>query len=231
MATQTVKGHLLARRETVRTLEWLARRWNVSKSEAFRRVIQASAAREPREAGREALRALDDLQRSLELTAGRRVGLERRLRAERRSASAPARVARPVILLDTSFLIARCRRAPPRTRRLREWLRADEELGMSAIAWAEFLCGPIEREQVDLAARVVPRRVRLRRGGRQRSPRGLFNDAGRRRGSLTDCMIAATALRIDALARHREPRRFPSLRGGRAAHRRNVKRAAGPQRR
>ena len=87
MATETIKGTYSLDVETVRALERLARRWNVSKSEALRRVIQASAAREPREAGQEALRALDDLQRSLDLTAGAATGWSADARTERRSAS------------------------------------------------------------------------------------------------------------------------------------------------
>lgn len=87
MATQTVKGTYSLDLETVRALEALARRWNVSKSEALRRVIQAGAAREPREAGREALRALDDLQRSLGLAGGAAAAWSGRTRAERRRTS------------------------------------------------------------------------------------------------------------------------------------------------
>jgi len=52
--------------ETVRTLENLAKRWGVSKSEALRRSIRASAATRPRTGA--ALQALDDLQRSLGLS-------------------------------------------------------------------------------------------------------------------------------------------------------------------
>jgi hypothetical protein len=87
MATETIKGTYSLDVETVRALEALARRWNVSKSEALRRVIQAGAAREPREAGREALRALDELQRSLSLTRSAAAAWSARARAERRSAS------------------------------------------------------------------------------------------------------------------------------------------------
>jgi predicted nucleic acid-binding protein len=102
-----------------------------------------------------------------------------------------------VIVLDTSFLIRALAPGSAQDARLREWLRADEDLGMSAIAWAELLCGPIERGQADLAARVVPRRFAFGEEDAAVAAR-LFNDTGRRRGSLTDCMIAATALRIDA---------------------------------
>ncbi len=87
MASETIKGTYSLDVETVRALEGLARRWNVSKSEALRRVIQAGAAREPREAGREALRALDDLQRALDLSAGAAAGWAARAQAERRRAA------------------------------------------------------------------------------------------------------------------------------------------------
>jgi hypothetical protein len=87
MATETIKSTYSLDVETVRALEKLARRWNVSKSEALRRVIRASAAQEPRDAGREALRALDDLQRALDLTTGAAARWSAGARAERRSAS------------------------------------------------------------------------------------------------------------------------------------------------
>jgi predicted nucleic acid-binding protein len=102
-----------------------------------------------------------------------------------------------VIVLDTSFVIRALARGSAQDARLREWLRNGEELGMSAIAWAELLCGPIEPDQVELAARVVPRRFAFGEEDATTASR-LFNETGRRRGSLTDCMIAATALRLDA---------------------------------
>jgi hypothetical protein len=87
MATETIKGTYSLDVETVRALEKLARRWNVSKSEALRRVFRASAAQDPRDAGHEALRALDELQRALDLTNGAAARWSAGARAERRSAS------------------------------------------------------------------------------------------------------------------------------------------------
>jgi hypothetical protein len=87
MASETIKGTYSLDVETVRALERLARRWNVSKSEALRRVIQASAAQAPRDAGQEALRALDALQRALDLSAGAAGRWSTRARTERRSVS------------------------------------------------------------------------------------------------------------------------------------------------
>jgi predicted nucleic acid-binding protein len=102
-----------------------------------------------------------------------------------------------VIVLDTSFLIRALARGSPQDARLREWLRDGEEFCMSAIAWTELLCGPIEPAAVELAGRVVPRRIGFGEEDAALAAR-LFNDSGRRRGSLTDCMIAAGALRLGA---------------------------------
>jgi len=87
MATETVKTTYSLDVKTVRTLETLAQRWKVSKSEALRRAIQASAEREPRDAGREALRALDELQQALGLTPETATRWQRATRAERRASS------------------------------------------------------------------------------------------------------------------------------------------------
>ncbi|HSD52914.1 MAG TPA: ribbon-helix-helix protein, CopG family [Burkholderiales bacterium] len=87
MATETIKSTYSLDVDTVRALEKLARRWNVSKSEALRRVIRASAAQAPRDAGHDALRALDDLQRALDLTTGAAARWSTGARTERRSAS------------------------------------------------------------------------------------------------------------------------------------------------
>lgn len=102
-----------------------------------------------------------------------------------------------MIVLDTSFLIRAMTRGSPQDLRLREWLAAGEPLAMSAIAWAEFLCGPIEAGHADLASRVVPQRLAFGDEDAALAAQ-LFNAAGRRRGSLTDCMIAASALRAGA---------------------------------
>ena len=85
MATMTIKSTYSLDVGTVRTLEALARRWNVSKSEALRRAIRGEAARQPSRADAR-LQALRSLQKSV---AARGVDLERwgREAAEIRSAS------------------------------------------------------------------------------------------------------------------------------------------------
>jgi predicted nucleic acid-binding protein len=102
-----------------------------------------------------------------------------------------------VIHLDTSFLIRALTRGSPEDRRLRAWLQEASTVGISAVSWAEFLCGPVEAEDVALAARIVGDPVEFTADDSAGTAR-LFNLAGRRRGSLTDCMIAAVALRVGA---------------------------------
>ena len=67
MAITTIKSTYALDVETVKALEEMARRWNVSKSEALRRAIRAAAA-EARLDRNEAIEALDELQESLNLT-------------------------------------------------------------------------------------------------------------------------------------------------------------------
>jgi predicted nucleic acid-binding protein len=80
------------------------------------------------------------------------------------------------------------------------------------VSWAEFLCGPLEAEDVDLANRIVGEPLAFL-GDDARLTARLFNLAGRRRGSLVDCLIAATAVRAGAALATRNPadfRRFQS---------------------
>ena len=102
-----------------------------------------------------------------------------------------------MIHLDTGFLISALRRGSIEDRRLREWLAQREPIGISAVGRTEFLCGSVEPHDVELAARVLQEPVSLLARDAGMAAR-LFNLAGRRRGSLNDCMIAAVALRAGA---------------------------------
>ncbi|MGH9332772.1 MAG: PIN domain-containing protein [Vicinamibacteria bacterium] len=99
--------------------------------------------------------------------------------------------------MDTNFLIRGLVSGTPQDASLREWLRSGEVVAMSAIGWAEFLCGPLDSPWEEVAGRIVTERVPVLEEDAAVAAR-LFNDSGRRRGSLADCLIAATALRFAA---------------------------------
>ncbi len=99
-----------------------------------------------------------------------------------------------MIHLDTSFLVHALAAGTAQDQCLRGWLAAGEALGMSAVAWAEFLCGPVGAPVLELLDRVVSERAAFGEGEAMLAAR-LFNESGRRRGSLADCMIAAAAIR------------------------------------
>jgi predicted nucleic acid-binding protein len=122
------------------------------------------------------------------------------------SARAPALM----IHLDMSFLIRALVPDSGEDRKLREWLLSDEPLGMSGIGWAEFLCGPVEPHDIELARRIVHEPGPFGRPEAELAA-DLFNRSGRRRGSLSDCMIAASAVRAGgslAMANPDDFRRF-----------------------
>jgi predicted nucleic acid-binding protein len=112
-----------------------------------------------------------------------------------------------VIQLDTSYLIRALVKGSPQDQALRSWLRSGEPLAMSAIAWGEFLCGPADPGQVELAARLIPERVPFTEDDAALAAR-LFNDSGRRRGSFVDCMISATAIRAESVLATANPDDF-----------------------
>ncbi len=112
-----------------------------------------------------------------------------------------------MIHLDASFLIRALAEGTPQDRRLRAWLAAGEALGMSAVAWAEFLCGPVEATDLELVERVVHDRVPFGEAEAALAAR-LFNESGRRRGSLADCMIAASAMRAGVPLATENPKDF-----------------------
>ena len=77
--------------ETVRLLERVSRRWGVSKSEALRRAIRATASLPaPPDTEDARLSALDRLQKSAGLSPDEVVKWERAVRAERLAARKPS---------------------------------------------------------------------------------------------------------------------------------------------
>ena len=115
-----------------------------------------------------------------------------------------------MIHLDTSFLIRALVRNSDEARLLGAWIREARALGMSVVAWTEFLCGPVDAAALQLAERIVPVRVAFADEQATLTAK-LYNASGRRRGSLIDCMIAATALGAGAALATSNPHDFRRL--------------------
>jgi predicted nucleic acid-binding protein len=99
--------------------------------------------------------------------------------------------------LDTNFLVFALSRGTAEDQKLRALLLANEAVGVSSIAWAEFLCGPVTPEHMKLASALFPAPEPFQAEDGVRAAE-LFNGTGRRRGSLADFMIAAISLRLNA---------------------------------
>jgi len=77
------------------------------------------------------------------------------------------------------------------------WISEGIVLKASAMAWAEFCCGPVDKKilsfVVDIVSEIVPVDVAIARAAAH-----LFQKTGRRSRSLPDCIIAATAIADEA---------------------------------
>jgi predicted nucleic acid-binding protein len=103
-----------------------------------------------------------------------------------------------MIHLDTNFLIQALVPNSAAEAKLQIWLRDGEALGISAVAWSEFLCGPLTANDAALAE-VLFDAPEPFLGPDAYKAAELFNETGRRSRSLADCQIAAVALRCNAL--------------------------------
>jgi predicted nucleic acid-binding protein len=111
--------------------------------------------------------------------------------------------------LDTSFLIRSLVPGSDQDRALRRWLGDGVRFAMATVAWTEFLCGPLDPGEVQIARRFVDR-VPFDEPDSALAAE-MFNESGRRRGSLLDCMIAACAVRWGAPLATANPDDFARL--------------------
>ena len=111
------------------------------------------------------------------------------------------------IHLDSSFLIRALVSGTREMAMLERWHRGGKIIGICALAWGEFLCGPLGLADVQVARRLILRYVPVRT---EEAAKGadLFNRAGRRSRSYADCVIAATAIVDGASLATSDPRDF-----------------------
>ena len=103
-----------------------------------------------------------------------------------------------MIHLDTNYLIGLLVKHSAVALEVDGWLAAGESLAASAIAWTEFLNGPVTPLEVSRAEAVLESRIIPFGQVEAALAAELFNRTGRRRGSRSDCLIAATAIRTQA---------------------------------
>jgi predicted nucleic acid-binding protein len=102
-----------------------------------------------------------------------------------------------VIDLDANFLVDVFRRGSSSARLLDRWVHGGQPINISSIAWAEFLCGPVESPNA-VEARGLLGNIEPLMDSDAVMAAELFSATGRRVRSLPDCMIAAVALRRGA---------------------------------
>lgn len=102
-----------------------------------------------------------------------------------------------MIHFDTNFLIQAVVAGSSAHEKFRGWARAQEQCNASAIAWAEFLCGPLDDKAGAIARKIFPNPEPFLAADAALAAQ-LFNRTGRRSRSLADCMIAAVAIRCGA---------------------------------
>jgi len=97
------------------------------------------------------------------------------------------------MFLDTNYLIANTDANTAASRQIDEWIISGEPIHVSAMAWAEYLCGPItsddEIKTALMLTSIEPIGAEVASFAAQ-----LFNKTGRRSRSLPDCIIGATAI-------------------------------------
>lgn len=102
-----------------------------------------------------------------------------------------------MIHFDTNFLIEATLAGSAAHVNFRAWQADNETFGISSVAWAEYLCGPLDPPGEALAKQMFPAPEPFL-GPDAAQAAELFNKTGRRSRSLADYMIAAVAIRSRA---------------------------------
>lgn len=102
-----------------------------------------------------------------------------------------------MICLDANYLIGGVSPERPESRHLVAWALAGESFCTAAPAWYEFLCGPLEPEQIDAMATFLQGRIRTFDESLASSAAQLFNQIGRPHRLRLDVMIAASAMQME----------------------------------
>jgi predicted nucleic acid-binding protein len=103
-----------------------------------------------------------------------------------------------MIHLDTNILSGSVQEGGSVAAQMRRWLQRGEKFSVSSIAWTEFLNGSFSDKQIDKVFQLIEGRVVAVGLDEAQIASKLFKLASSRRGSLADCLIAATAISCGA---------------------------------
>lgn len=103
-----------------------------------------------------------------------------------------------MILLDANYLIAGTHAGSVEATHLLNWLGRDESLATTAVAWMEFITGPVSAEAIDTMRFTLNDRIVAFGSDEAEIAAQLFNAGGRRRNQRYDSMIAAAAISLGA---------------------------------
>ena len=99
-----------------------------------------------------------------------------------------------MIHLDTNYLIGLIVRGSIEAMKVDQWLATNQSLAASAIAWSEFLNGPVTATEASQVETVLQSQIISFGKAEATLASDLFNKTGRKRGTRFDCLIAATAI-------------------------------------
>jgi predicted nucleic acid-binding protein len=99
-----------------------------------------------------------------------------------------------MIHLDTNYVIGLVTLNSPLRPILFGWVNGGEKLAVSAVAWSEFLNGPVKTQQIHDALFLLDGRIIPFSEAEAEKAAELFNHTGRKRGAKPDCFIAAAAI-------------------------------------
>lgn len=113
-----------------------------------------------------------------------------------------------MILLDANYLIAAGQMGSTEFAQLVRWKESGEALGAPAIAWTEFLSGPVHPEDIIDMQSLLNAGIFPFDEACASTAANLFNATGRKRSLRVDGMIAATALENGARLATRNTEHF-----------------------
>jgi predicted nucleic acid-binding protein len=99
-----------------------------------------------------------------------------------------------VICLDTNYLVRGLLKGSRESADLVRWHQSNEPLMSAALAWYEFLCGPVASRHIQIVRGFLSGGVVAFEEVQAIEAARLFNAVGRTRRLRTDAMIAATAI-------------------------------------